>query len=174
LTLRPSVIVVDDQPASTRTYSPSDFLFPLRWGLLPEDPGFNQPGVLVDRDDPTGIQGHTIKLGVEGGSFWVTGFEVDDDSSNGLVILSTTHLDAILGPPHRTPPRDRACGHDCLEGGRDAEDRVVLWIVHIAGGVRPPRQRLRLRARVICQAGPSTGLLLAIGRVGLGMRRRRD
>ena len=86
MTLRPSVIVVDDQPASTRTYSPSDLLFPLRWDLLPEDPGFNQLGVLVDRDDPTGIQGHTIKLGVEGGSFWVIEFEIHDDSSNGLLL----------------------------------------------------------------------------------------
>ena len=72
--------------------------FPPRWELLPEDPGFNYLDVLVDRNDPTGIQGHTIKLDVDGGSFWVTGFEIHDYSSNGLDILSTTHLDAIFEP----------------------------------------------------------------------------
>ena len=86
MTLRPSVIVVNDQPVSTRTYSLSNLLFPLRWELLSEDPGFNPLGVLADRDDPAGIQGHTIKLGVESGSFWVIEFEIHGDSSSGLLL----------------------------------------------------------------------------------------
>jgi hypothetical protein len=93
-----SVIFDDDQLTFTRTYSPSDSSFPLRWELLPGEPGFNYLDVLVDRNDPAGIQGHTVKIVVDSGSFWVTGFQIHDYASNSLDVLYTTHLDVVPEP----------------------------------------------------------------------------
>jgi hypothetical protein len=84
--------------ALTADYASGDASFTIRWELMPGSTGYEYLEPLIDRSQPNLMVGHEVVISASSGSFWITGFEIQDFSPGGLDYLQTSNLQLVPEP----------------------------------------------------------------------------
>ena len=82
----------------TADHASGDASFTIRWELMPGSTGYEYLAPLIDRSQPNLMVGHGVVISAFSGSFWITGFEVQDFSPGGLDYLQTSNLQLVPEP----------------------------------------------------------------------------